>query len=67
MLQKYINLKQIENSKMKIKDYIPCLGNISKDFTIINTTKNRLKEVVNFFSVDFKPIDFNDILDTINI
>ena len=45
------------------KDYTLCLGNVSEDFTIDNMTKTRLKEVVNFFSVNFNPIDTNDILD----
>ena len=39
------------------------LGNISKGFTINNMKKTGLKEVVNFFSVDFNPIDTYDILD----
>ena len=40
----------------EIKDY-------TKDFTINNMTKTGLKGVVIFFSVDFNPIDTNDILD----
>ena len=40
-----------------------CLGNVSKDFTINNMKKTGLKGVVIFFSVDFDPIDTNDILD----
>ena len=47
----------------EIKDYALCLGNISKDFTIDNLKKTGLKGVVNVFSVDFNPIDTNDILD----
>ena len=39
------------------------LGNISKDFTINKFKKNELKGSVKFFSVDFNPIDTNDILD----
>ena len=39
-----------------------CLGNISKDFTINNMKKQDEKELI-FFSVDFNPIDTNDILD----
>ena len=35
-----------------------CLGSISKDSTI-----DLLKEVAKLFSVDFNPIDTNDILD----
>ena len=33
----------------KTKDYALCLRNISNDFAINNTKKNRLKEIVNFF------------------
>ena len=47
MIQKYINSKQ-KTLKQKI---IQCLGNISKNFTI------------NKKSVDFNPIDTNDILE----
>ena len=61
MLQKYINSKQ---KTQKIKDYALCLGNISKDFTIDNMKKKTgLKGVVKLFSVDFNPLDTNDILD----
>ena len=46
-----------------MKDYALCLGNISKDLTVNNLKKKTgLKGVVNFFSVDFNPIDTNDIL-----
>ena len=38
-----------------------CRGNVSKDFTINNIKIKTIKEVTNFFSVDF--IDKNDILD----
>ena len=38
-------------------------GNISKDFTINGIKKTGLKGVANFFSVDFNPIDINDVLD----
>ena len=36
---------------------------VSKDFTINNMKKTGSKESVNFFSVDFNPIDTNGILD----
>ena len=42
----------------EIKDYAQCLGSISKDSTI-----DLLKGVAKLFSVDFNPIDTNDILD----
>ena len=47
----------------EVKDYALCFGNISKDFTINNIKKQGLKESVKFFSVDFHPIDTDDILD----
>ena len=40
-----------------------CLGNISKDFTINNMKKTGLKGRLKFFSVDFDPVDTNNILD----
>ena len=57
---------QFNAKDSEIKDYALCLGNISKDFTINNTKKKKkteLKGVIKFFSVDFHPIDTNDILD----
>ena len=52
------------NSNSEIKDYALCWGNISKDFAIDNTKKiTALKGGVNIFSVDFNPIDINNILD----
>ena len=60
MLQKHMNSKQKKPEK---KDYTLCLGNISKDFTVNSMKKTRLGEVVKLFSIDFNPIDTNDILD----
>ena len=59
MLQKYINSKE----KSKIEDYTLCFSNTSKDFTIDNIKKTGLKGKVIFFSIDFNPVDTNDILD----
>ena len=62
----FVNAIKIYQFKVKdseIKDYALCLGNISKDFTIHIMKKNRIKGVLNFFSIDFNPIDTNDILD----
>ena len=39
------------------------LGNISNVFTINNVKKTGLKGVEKFVSVDFNPIDTNNILD----
>ena len=61
----FVNATKIYRFEAKgseIKNCALCLGNILKDFTIIKTKKTWLKGVVNFFSVDFSPIDTNDIL-----
>ena len=60
------NATQIYQFKAKtseIKDYLLCLGNISKDSTINNMEKNRIKRNCSFFSVDCNPIATNIILD----
>ena len=54
---------QFKVKDSEIKDYALCLGNVSKDVTIDDMKKAVLKGVVKFFSVDFNPIDNNDILD----
>ena len=62
----FINATKIYQFKAKnseTKDYSMCFGNISKNFTVNNMKKTGLVAVVNFFSVDFNPIDTNDILD----
>ena len=62
----FVNATKIYQLKAKdseIKDYPLCLGNISKNFAINNMKKTELKEVVKFFSVDFNPIDTDNILD----
>ena len=62
-----VNTTKIYQFKAKdseIKDYTLWLGNISKDFAINNMKKKTgLEGSVKFFSVDFNPIDTNDILD----
>ena len=61
-----VNATKVYHFKAKnseIKDYALCLGNVSNDFTSNNMKQTRLKGVVNFFSVDFNPIDTNNILD----
>ena len=47
----------------EIKDYALSLGNILKELTINSMKKTGLKGNVNFFSVDFNPIDINYSLD----
>ena len=54
---------QFKARNSEIKDYPLCLGNVLKYFTINNMKTSRLKGAINFFSVDFNPIDTNDILD----
>ena len=50
-----------------IRDYTLCLGNILKDFAIINAKKkkkNRIKRKCNFFfPVNFNPGDTMNVLD----
>ena len=57
-----VKIYQFEAKNPEIKDHTLWLGNILKDFTI-NNMKNRVKRKCNFFSVDFNPIDTNNILD----
>ena len=60
----FVNATKVYQFKAKnseIKDYALCLGNVSKDFTILE--KTGLKAVAKPFSVDFNSIDNNNILD----
>ena len=62
----FVNGTKVYQFKVRdseIKDYALRLGNVSKDVTIDDMKKAVLKGVVKFFSVDFNPIDNNDILD----
>ena len=62
----FVNATKIYQFKAKgsvLKDYVLCLGNISKDFTIDNMKKNSIKRTCKFFFDDFNPTDNNDILD----
>ena len=57
---------QFKTKASEIKDYTLCFGNISKNFTI-NNMKNRISEggdggCCKLFSIDFNPIDTNNIL-----
>ena len=52
---------QFKAKDSELKGYVLCSGNASKDFTINNMKKNRIKRNCNFFSVDFNPIDTNYI------
>ena len=54
---------QFKAKDSEIKSYyIPCLGNILKDFTIDNRKKTGLKEAGKVFSVNYNATDTNDIL-----
>ena len=57
-----VNVKKI-SIQGKRKYYALCSGNILKDFRINNMTKTGFKGVVKLISVDFNPVDINDILD----
>ena len=57
------NVYQFKAKNSEIKNYIHCLGIVSKDFTINNMKKTGWKGVVKYFSVAFNPIDTNDIID----
>ena len=59
MLEKIYQFKAKDS---EIIYYSLCLHKISKDFTISNIKKAELKRNVQFFSVDFNPIDTDDIL-----
>ena len=62
----FVNGTKVYQFKVRdseIKDYALRLGNVSKDVTTDDLKKAVLKGVVKFFSVDFNPIDNNDILD----
>ena len=54
---------QFKAKDSEIKSYPLCLGNISKDFTLDNMQKTRLKKILKVFSVDYNAIDTSDIVD----
>ena len=48
----FVNATKVYQFKAKdseVKDYSLCLGNVSKDFTINNMEKNRIKRSCNIF------------------
>ena len=64
----YLFVNDTEIVKFKAKDseisvYCLCLGNISKDWSVDNMKKTRLKSYVYDFSVDYNAIAVSDILD----
>ena len=58
-----LQVYQLKTKHSEIKDYAPCLGNISKNFLINQMKKTELKGVLIFLCVEFNPIDTNNILD----
>ena len=58
MGKKYISSKQ----KLRYKNYALCLGFFLKILKLIIFQKNRINRVVKVFSVNFDPIDANNIL-----
>ena len=59
----FINSTKLYRFKVNSKRLYIVLGNILKYFTTNNLKKIGLKIIVHFFSVEFYPIDTNDILD----
>ena len=64
----YLSVNGTEIIKFKAKDfevaaYPLCLGNISKDWSVVNMKKIGLKGYVYDFSVDYDDIAVSDILD----
>ena len=53
----------IQRKYSKIKRYPLYLGNILKDFTVVNMRKTGLNGYVNRFFVDYSTIDVGDIDD----
>ena len=58
-----MKIYQFKAKDSELKPYLLCLGNISKDFTLNNMKKSRLKGSVKVFYVDYNVIDTSDILD----
>ena len=62
----FVNGKEIVSFKAKDSEIVPyplCLGNISKDFSLINTTNTGLYGYIYDFSVDYKAITNDKIHD----
>ena len=64
-----VNGREIHKFKAKDSDIVAtslCLGNISKDWTVINREKTGLNGYVYDFSVDYGSIEVDDVLDIQN-
>ena len=62
----FVNGKEIVNFKAKDSEIVPyplCLRNVSKDFSLINTTNAGLHGYIYDFSVDYKAITNDKIHD----
>ena len=62
----FVNGKEIINFKAKdseIVSYPLCLGNVSKDFSLLNTTNTGLSGYIYGFRVDYKAITNDKIHD----
>ena len=62
----FVKDKEIINFKDKDSETVPyplCLGNVSKDFSLLNTTNTGLYGYIYDFSVDYKAIANNKIHD----
>ena len=55
---------KFKGNNSEIAAYPLCLGNISKEFSVDNMKKTRLKGYAYDFSVDYNAIVVDDILDT---
>ena len=56
-------MNQFKAKDSEIKDYTLCISNISKNFTVNNMKKTKLKVIAKFYLVYFNPMDINYILD----
>ena len=64
-----VNGREIHKFKARDSDIVAtslCLGNISKDWTVINREKTGLNGYVYDFSVDYGSIEVDDVLDIQN-
>ena len=62
----FVNGKEIIKFKAKDSKIVPntlCLGNISEDFSVENMKKTELYGGISDFSVDYRAIGVDDIID----
>ena len=63
LLSNVTKIYQFKAKDLKIKPYLLCLGNLSKDFSINKMKLSRLNGYVYGSPVDYNIININDILD----